>query len=360
MFDYFYWPEATETELKKQIKFFNHQAQMVLEGEMLLDLAPAILRAQMEGKYFELIVFLQSGFKAMEVANLLHRMVNSGARIGIIEGKFDSEHLEIFGVFDNKLLVSNFYYEESILFIDLIRQKHKDFDLLLRGAEMVNLQSQPIKLTFSSSQYFVRKGEKVELSWKAQNSTHQIINPYPGEVENEGKYQCLVENDTLFTIQAKNIKNSALLSIFIKCIDDDHIKAIISVYNSELTQYIAIDPIPDDASIYAVYKGDLVRVEWLTYSGSKLSEASMGNLKNTDFTNFVAKTSTKFEFKLQVGDEFYHKNITVFTLPDTSISTLNHELNSMEKDDLDGYGNDKEASWKGWINKLIGSKKDKR
>jgi hypothetical protein len=360
MFDYLYWTETIDHELRKQIKFFNYQAQLVLEGSMLLELGPAILKAQMEGKFFELVIYLQSNYKAMEVGNLLHRIVSSGARVGIIEGRFNLNQLEIFGIFDNKLLVSNTLYDESENFMELIRKKHRDFELHIQISEKVNLQSQPIKISFSSTQYFVRKGEEFTLNWQIENSLHQEVYPYPGAVECEGNYQCFIENDTLFTIQAKNIKNKSLLSIFIKLIEEDHIKFILSVYNNELGQYISINPIPDDLTIYAVYKGDLVKVEWVTSSGSVLTEASMGKLKNTDFVNFVANESKKLEFDLQMGEAHFEKSIKIFTLPSPSSESISEDIKSLASNLPSEHQVSDEGSWKKWIGNLWGSKKQRK
>jgi hypothetical protein len=360
MFDYYYCPESVTVEIKKQLKFFNHQAQIVLDGQALLDLAGLLLKAQMEGRYFELVVFLEPGYHVMELANVLHRLAQAGAKVSVIEGKFDKIELEIFAVFDNKLLISNHLHEETGSFMALIQKKHRDFEVFLQKGVSVNVQNQPLKMNFTASNYFVKKGEEVELYWNAENSSDQWISPQVGKVSPNGSCLQKIENDILFTFHVKNIKNKSLLSIFIKCVDEDPIKISIAVYNDDLEQYIPIEPIPENPSIYAVFKGDLIRVEWVTSPQAKLSEKELGELKNHDFINYIAHDSKRFQFTVKSGEIVSEATLTVVTLLDESISSVSDQAQSLEFNDLTDNNTKSIASIKGWWNRFIGFKKGKQ
>ena len=107
MFDYCYWPTGLSVELNKQLDNFHYQAQLYLDGEVFLEIANKILKAQVLGKYFELIVALPKGYRTFENANLLHRIARSGAKVGVMELPIFIPGAENFGIFDNKLICSN-------------------------------------------------------------------------------------------------------------------------------------------------------------------------------------------------------------------------------------------------------------
>jgi hypothetical protein len=161
MFDYCYWPEGLEIELKKQLDNFHHQAQMLIDGKMFLEVANKILKAQVAGKYFELIILLPKGYRTLENANLFHRITQAGAKVGIIEITAFDEEVEQFSIFDNRLYYSTKRLKSDLELSEFFFKKHQDFDNLMNVSRLVNSYSQEIKLSFTAEKYFAIKGEEI-------------------------------------------------------------------------------------------------------------------------------------------------------------------------------------------------------
>jgi hypothetical protein len=312
MFDYSYWPEDLNQELKKQMKNFTHKAQILMDGESFLGLGNDILKAQMSDKFFELIVFLPKGFRTLEIANLLHMIVQGGANVGIFEVQIIEKELERYGIFDNKVLMSDKLHALEGGVFPLILQKHSDFQRIMEKSLPVHSSAQELNMKFIASKYFVAKGEQVELSWRVENGNVTRLNPGNTEVESIGSEVFIIENDTLFTITSRNAKNKSTLSIFIRCLEEEQFELIVSVFNRDLNAYVKIDPISEGEQSFAVYKGDLLRVEWTCPAASSLKELGLGQLKNTGFHNFICLENRLFDFEMSLFNGNFKKQLRFF------------------------------------------------
>lgn len=326
MFDYSYWPEGLSIELNKQMMNFHHKAQLLVDGATFLELGNNILKAQMGDKFLELIVFLPKGYRTLEIANLLHRLVQAGSKVGLFDVDIFDQELEQFAVFDSKLLISNKLPDLDKGIFQLLLQKHSDFERIMNNSLLVSFSFQEIKMKFLANRYFVSKGGEVELSWKVENANSILLNPGNAEVEAEGSIILLIEKDTLFTITSRNAKNQNILSIFIKSLDDEQLDLLVSVYQREISDYIKIDSISKREEVYAVYKGDLLRVEWACKSDSSLSEAGLGKLKNVGFYNFIASENRQFDFQLQLPNRNFKKELKIYPFTEEGLISKSHIL----------------------------------
>lgn len=312
MFDYSYWPEGLPGELNQQIRTFHHKAKLVVDGVTFLELGNGILKAQMADKFFELIVFLPHGFRTLEVANLLHRLVQGGAKVGLFEVEILHQDLEQFAIFDSKLLVSNVLHEVEKNVFQLLMKKHNEFDRIMESSQPVSATSQEIKMKFWANRYFIPKGGEVELSWIIEHANSMLLNPGNYEIQATGNSVVKVEKDILFTITSRNAKNKSTLSIFIKCIEEEQFLLTVSVFNRELSAYVKIDPISQEEESYAVYKGDLIRVEWACKSAVSLAEGVLGKLKNVGYHNFIALENKGFDFDISLSNGAFSKQLRIY------------------------------------------------
>lgn len=312
MFDYTYWPEELPVQLNQQIRNFHHKAQLLVDGLTFLKLGNSILKAQMGDKFFELVVFLPTGHKTLEAANLLYRLVQGGAKVGVFEVEIFNQELEQFAIFDSKILISNKLHEVEGNIFQLLSKKHNDFERIMLASLPVNASSQEIKMKFLANRYFVAKGEEVELSWEIENADSMLLNPGNYEIQAVGNSTFLIEKDILFTITSRNAKNKTTLSIFIKAIDENQFSLIVSVFNRELSAYVKIDSITESELSFAVYRGDLIRLEWACKSAVSLTELELGKLKNLGFHNFIALENRSFNFKVEMFNGSFQKELKIY------------------------------------------------
>jgi hypothetical protein len=129
-------------------------------------------------------------------------------------------------------------------------------------------------------------------------------------LEAQGEERTTIEEDTFLTITSKNEKSKTSLSIFIKCLEVDHLKLSVSIFNKEVDDYVPIDSVSKNNEIFAVYMSDVVKIEWVCKPGTTLFESRLGKLNNIGFHNFVCfeKSSLNFEmhFLNTVASKEFH------------------------------------------------------
>jgi hypothetical protein len=314
MFDYCYWPEGIEIELNKQLDNFHHQAQLLIDGQVFLALANKILKAQVAGKYFELIILLPKGYRTLENANLFHRISQAGAKVGIIEVTVFDEGFEQFSIFDNRLYYSNKKLEGEVDFADFFFKKHQDFEGLMASSRLVNSYSQEIKLSFTAEKYFATKGEELSIFWESSNANSNVLSPGNRMLDLKGEERITIEEDTFLTITSKNEKSKTSLSIFIKCLEVDHLKLSVSIFNKEIDDYVPIDSVSKNNELFAVYTGDVVKIEWVCKPGTTLIESRLGKLNNIGFHNFVCMDKSSLNFEMHFLNTIASKEIHFYPI----------------------------------------------
>lgn len=347
MFDYCYWPEGLDIELKKQLDNFHHQAQMLIDGKMFLEVANKILKAQVAGKYFELIILLPKGYRTLENANLFHRITQAGAKVGIIEITAFDEEVEQFSIFDNRLYYSTKRLKSELELSDFFFKKHQDFDNLMNVSRLVNSYSQEIKLSFTAEKYFAIKGEEISIFWESTNANSNVLTPGNLMLETQGEERIVIEEDSLLTITSKNEKSKTSLSIFIKCIEVDHLRLSVSIFNKEIDDYIPIESISKNKEIFAVYLSDVVKVEWVCKPGTTLIESRMGKLNNIGVHNFVCLEKISLNFEMHISNTITHQGLEFYPVSrdggdleeipfqvnkNKAIKSENMELKSLQKE----------------------------
>lgn len=315
MFDYCYWPEGLEIELNKQLDNFHHQALLLIDAQVFLELANKIIKSQVAGKYFELIILLPKGYRTLENANLFHRITQAGAKVGIIEVSLLDEEVEQFAIFDNRLFYSNKRLEGEVDFADFFFKKHQDFENLIQVSRLVNSYSQEIKLNFTADKYFAAKGEKVSIYWESVNANSTVLTPGNKVLEEKGEELLLIEEDTFLTITARNEKSKASLSIFIKCIEEDFLKILVSIFNKEIDDYVPLESVSKNKELYAVYLSDLVKIEWICKPGSILYESRLGKLNPIGFHNFLCLEKGSLLFEVHYENTQITKHIEFYPIP---------------------------------------------
>ncbi|GAB2610153.1 hypothetical protein [Belliella aquatica] len=352
MFDHYYYPVALEKELNKQLEMFQYQAQMLVDGQAFLDLSNKIIKAQVRGKYFELIILLPKGYRTLENANLIHRIANAGAKVGVLEvSTFDPE-VEQFSIFDSKLFFSNRSVNREEDLDQFFIKKRHDFDLIMNACKQISSFSDAPKITFSANKYFVYRGDEVKLSWKVENSNSVFLDPGNKSVDPHSEETLFIQDDCLFTITSKNVKSKTSLSIFIKCYQDEDLKLVVLVFNKELGEYIKIDPAATNEPTYAVYFNDLVRIEWVCKARSKLFEAKMGKLDNIGFYDFIIGESIALNFELHANNEVVNKNVTIQPIK-VNRNKKPLEIHDESLNISDSYAPKQQSFIHAWIKKIV-------
>jgi hypothetical protein len=316
MFDYIHVEELKEADLKIHLKRVNYQARLVIDAPLFYELGNELLNGLMAGRFFEIVVLIPKGFKPLELGSLMHRLVQGGANIGFLEVGFLVSDMEMFAVLDNKILFSDRLHQIEKDIMALVVQKHKDFELVMAKSQTVKTSSNGVEIKFRADNYFVSKNDPVQLSWEVKNADMIVLNPGAKVLDAKGNMSLVIEEDTLFTIKCKNSKYTSTLSIFIKYLDDDSLTLLLLVYNRELDSFVQLEPLGDEYSRYAVYKGDLVKIEWICKGEYQLSELNMGPLENIGSHEIILIRHNVFEFSIKQNQEVATRKLEIFPISD--------------------------------------------
>jgi hypothetical protein len=285
-----------------------------------------------------LIILLPKGYRTLENANLFHRITQAGAKVGIIEITVFDEGFEQFSIFDNRLYYSTKRLEGEVDFADFFFKKHQDFEGLMESSRLVNSYSQEIKLSFTAEKYFVTKGEEISFFWESTNSNSNVLTPGNRMLDAQGEERITIEEDTFLTITSKNEKSKTSLSIFIKCLEVDHLKLSVSIFNKEIDDYVPIDSVSKNNEIFAVYMSDVVKIEWVCKPGTTLIESRLGKLNNIGFHNFVCLEKLSLNFEMHFLNTVASKEIHFYPVPKGSASFEDEEfqdgIQMMQKGDV--------------------------
>ena len=331
MFHFSYWPEGLSVELNKQLVNFHYQAQLCVDSEIFLAIANRILKAQVSGKYFELIVSLPKGYRTFENANLLHRIARAGAKVGVMELTTFNPAGENFGIFDNKLIFSDKLSEEAEDLQTYFLRKNQEFNQLMSYSRPVTIHSEGLQISFYADGYFVDKGSEITVFWNVANANSIVINPGKKMVEESGTLKIQVREDLLLTLEAKNEKNSSVSSLFIKCLDEESLKITVLVYDTESESFVPIDSVLPNEQIFAVYKNDLVKVEWVCKLGGTLFETGLGKLPAIGQHQFICMENKQLNFEINHSNSVYQKQIAVYVTPKEESLPHAHFLTSNGK-----------------------------
>jgi hypothetical protein len=154
----------------------------------------------------------------------------------------------------------------------------------------------------------------------------------------QGEERITIEEDTFLTITSKNEKSKTSLSIFIKCLEVDHLKLSVSIFNKEIDDYVPIDSVSKNNEIFAVYMSDVVKIEWVCKPGTTLIESRLGKLNNIGFHNFVCLEKLSLNFEMHFLNTVASKEIHFYPVPKGSASFEDEEfqdsIHMMQKGDV--------------------------
>ncbi|KAI9550102.1 hypothetical protein GHT06_004996 [Daphnia sinensis] len=147
----------------------------------------------------------------------------------------------------------------------------------------------------------------------------------------------------------RNTKSKNTLSIFIRCLEEEQFELVLSVFNRELNAYVKIEPISEGEQSYAVYQGDLLRVEWNCTAAANLKETVLGQLKNVGFHNFICVENRQFDFELVLFNGTFRKQLKIYPFVEqgdfASLPNPEREQMSNSKMDEESISSGKFLQW---------------
>ena len=176
-----------------------------------------------------------------------------------------------------------------------------------------------IQIEFESNRSIIYPKEEIELSWEVLNAHEVQIEPLDKKFESKGVQNILIDEDTKFTLTAKNKGNIQKKTVFVRVLKIKEIHFDIEVLDPIIKEYIAINSSSIEDERYAVYLGQRVKISWNIKMIGKLIESKLGNLPLSGFHEFEIFKDTKFNFIFKSLKSTQSKNISLHCFKDSSI-----------------------------------------
>ncbi|MAJ50756.1 MAG: hypothetical protein CMB82_03965 [Flammeovirgaceae bacterium] len=318
MFRYYYTNDLI-SELEKELLRDHSIVQLMIDEYDLFLVSKSLFEAIEEGISIEIVVISTSNKKSMKLVNLCKRLIDLNVQIywRIDKNLFVKE--DYFGIFDKEYLISK---REQPNFDDaegLIRFKNDFFNGLALDSRKLSMFDGDIQIQFESNRSIIYPKEEIELSWEVLNAHEVQIEPLDKKFESKGVQNILIDEDTKFTLTAKNKGNIQKKTVFVRVLKIKEIHFDIEVLDPVINEYITINSSSIEDERYAVYLGQKVKISWNIKMIGKLIESKLGNLPLSGFHEFEIFKDTEFNFIFKSLKSTQRKNISLHCFKDSSL-----------------------------------------
>ena len=318
MFRYYYTNDLI-SELEKELLRDHSIVQLMIDEYDLFLVSKSLFEAIEEGISIEIVVISTSNKKSMKLVNLCKRLIDLNVQIywRIDKNLFVKE--DYFGIFDKEYLISK---REQPNFDDaegLIRFKNDFFNGLALDSKKLSMFDGDIQIQFESNRSIIYPKEEIVLSWEVLNAHEVQIEPLDKKFESKGVQNILIDEDTKFTLTAKNKGNIQKKTVFIRVLKIKEIHFDIEVLDPVINEYITINSSSTEDERYAVYLGQKVKISWNIKMIGKLIESKLGNLPLSGFHEFEIFKDTEFNFIFKSLKSTQSKNISLHCFKDSSL-----------------------------------------
>lgn len=315
----FYCTYDLISELEKELLRDHRIVQLILDEYDLFLVSKALFEAIENGLSVEIVVISTTHKKSMKLVNLCKRLIDLNVQIfwKVDKNLFVKE--DYFGIFDKEYLISK---REQPNFDDaegLIRFKNDFFNGLALDSKKLSMFDGDIQIEFESNKSIIYPKEEVTLSWEVFNAHEVEIEPLDKKLDTKGVQDVLVEEDTKFTLTAKNKGTVQKKSVFVRVLKIKEIHFDVEVLDPVIQEYITINSSSTDEERYAVYLGQKVKISWNIKMLGKLLESRLGNLPLSGFHEFEILKDTDFSFIFKSLKTTQRKNISLHCFEDNSL-----------------------------------------
>jgi len=298
------------SELEKELLRDHRVVQLMIDEYDLFLLSRVLFEAIENELSIEIVVISTNHKKSMKLVNLCKRLIDLNVQIywKVDKNLFVKE--DYFAIFDKEYLISK-REQPSFEDIDgLIRFKNDLFNGLSLDSKKLTMFDGDIQIEFDSDRSIIYPREEVVLRWDVLNAHEVEIEPLNEKFDLSGVHTISIEEDTKFTLIAKNKGNIHKKSVFIRVLKIKEITFGTEVFDPVLKEYIPILPINAESYDYAVYIGQKVKISWDIKMLGKLLESKLGNLPMVGFHEFEISTQTNFNFIFKSINNEQHKHLT--------------------------------------------------
>lgn len=289
--------EIFTDKIKIAIRSCQFHIVGVIPYVLLEEMAANIYNLQSKGIFVEFIVIMENGNKAIKTTNTLLRISAAGGELYCLED--EAEEVTYFVHIDKRIALNSNGLDYHI---DTDIQSHLKceeaiYQRIKEKAKLIVHQSGSPEIIGYASQEWVKKGEKTHIFWEVEQAQSVILYPQKIELPLKGSMEIQINNDCLFSIQAKNDNIVTEKRIFIKALTSLGITFSLSIATDPSQDFIPLSTHPDIPFHYAIPPACNLRLCWEAEQTGILKEDSWGEIPSNGFRDMQCNENTVLHFK---------------------------------------------------------------
>lgn len=289
--------EIFTDKIKIAIRSCQFHILGIIPYAILEEISSSIYNLQSKGIYVEFIVIMENGSKSIKTTNTLLRISAAGGELHCLED--DASEITYFIHIDKRIALSSkgFDYHVDPDIQPHLSRDEAIYQQIKEKAKLIVHQSGSPEIIGYASHEWVKKGEKVHIFWEIEQAQTVILYPQKIELPLKGNIEIQINNDCLFSIQAKNDNIIKEKRIFVKALTSLGITFSVFVATDPSQEFIPLSTHPDIPFHYAIPSACALRLHWEAEQIGILMEDNWGEIPSNGFRDMQCNENTTLHFK---------------------------------------------------------------
>lgn len=264
---------------------------------------------QTNGIFVEFVVIMENGNKSIKTTNTLMRMSAAGGELYCTENI--EQDITYFVHIDKRIALHSdgFDYHIDSDIQTHLRRDDAIYQQIKEKAKRIIHQSGSPEIIGYASHEWIKKGEKVQIFWETVQAQSVVLYPQKIELPLNGSIEIQINNDSLFSIYAKNDNVITEKRIFIKALTTLGISFSVFIATESSQEFIPLIAHPDIPFHFAIPPACSLRLYWEAEQVGILNENTWGEMPSNGFRDMQCNENTVLHFKWK----------TVFDIKDIDI-----------------------------------------
>jgi hypothetical protein len=296
---------------------------------ILEEISSNIYNLQSNGIFVEFIVIMENGNKSIKTTYTLMRMSAAGGELYCLED--GAEEVANFVHIDKRIALNSngFDYHIDTEIQTHLRLEEAIYQKVKEKAKLIVHQSGSPDIIGYASQEWVKKGEKTHIFWEVEQAQSVILYPQKIELPLKGSIEIQINNDCLFSIQAKNDNIITEKRIFIKALTSLGITFSVFIAIDPSQEFIPLSTHPDIPFHYAIPPACTLRLYWEAEQMGILNENTWGEIPSNGFRDMQCNENTVLHFKWKTVFDVKNIDLHFYVLE----ATMEEETPKIEKNE---------------------------
>jgi len=289
--------EVYNNKIKIALRSCQFHIVGIIPYAVLEEISSNIYNLQSKGIFVEFIVIMENGNKSIKTTNTLMRMSAAGGELYCTE---DAEQdVACFVHIDKRIALNSNgvdYHNDTDIQAHLRRDEAIYHQIKEKAKRLVHQSGSPEIIGYASQEW-VKKGEKAHIFWEVEQAQSVILYPQKIELPLKGSMEIQINNDCLFSIQAKNDNIITEKRIFIKALTSLGLTFSVFIATDPSQEFIPLSGHPDIPFHFAIPPACTLRLYWEAEQMGILNEDTWGEIPSNGFRDMQCNENTSLHFK---------------------------------------------------------------